>query len=93
MLIPHENPTQKFVILSNEMFDSIAKEYGCSDGSYEIAMAEPEEGPWTTVSHMGMLFTSPTPVINVVTALRCKFIMSSCTPDPANTGLQSGISC
>ena len=46
MLIPHENPTRKSVILSNEMFDSIAKEYGCSDRSCEIAMAEPEEGLW-----------------------------------------------
>ena len=31
-------------------------------------------------------FTSLMPVINVVTAVRCKFIMISCTPDPANTG-------
>ena len=64
-------------MLSNETFDSIAKEYGCSDGLCEIAMAELEEGPWKTMS---------TPVINVVMALRCKFIMISCTLDPANTG-------
>ena len=57
MFIPHENPTRKFVILSNETFDSIAKEYGCSDGSCEISMAEPEEGPWTTVSRTDALFT------------------------------------
>ena len=76
VLIPHENPTWKFVILSNKTFDSIAKEYGCSDGLCEIAMAEPEEGPWMTVSHTDALFTS----------LRCKFIMISCTLDPANSG-------
>ena len=39
-----------------------------------------------TVSHTDALFTSPNPVINMVTELRCKFIMISCTPDPANTG-------
>ncbi|KAI0224297.1 hypothetical protein LSAT2_024685 [Lamellibrachia satsuma] len=62
---------------------SVAKEYGCSDGSCEIAMAELEEGPWTTMSHTvtDSLFTSPLPVRNVVTALRCKFIMFSCTPN------------
>ena len=73
-------------MLSNETFDNIAKEYGCSDGSCEIALAEQEEGPWKTVLHTNALLSSPTPVINVVIAFRCKFIMISCTLDPANTG-------
>ena len=38
------------------------------------------------MSRTDALFTSPTPVINVVMALRCKFIMISCKPDPTNTG-------
>ena len=41
-----------------------------------VKMAEQEEGPWTTVSHTDA-FTSQTPVINVVTAYKCKFIMIS----------------
>ena len=38
---------------------------------------------WMLVSHTDALFTSPTPVINVVTV---KFIKISCTPDLANIG-------
>ena len=43
------------------------------------------KSPWRNW-RTDVLFTSPTPVINVVMALRCKFIMISCTLDPANTG-------
>ena len=50
-LFHNGNPIRTFFMLLNETFDSIAKEYGCSDGSCEIAMAEQKEGPWTTVLH------------------------------------------